>query len=76
MNATIGTSVPPTHSSNAMIGEAVSSRAHRKLSLAPAIRSATANTTRNTAPNQIRGSVSRPWPSKACGMPNAAISGR
>ena len=76
MNATMGTSVPPTHSSNAMIGEAVISSAHRTLSLAPAIRSATANTARNTAPNQTRGSVSRPWPSSACGTPNAAISGR
>ena len=59
-----------------MIGEAVSSSAHRTLSLAPAIRSAKANTTRNTAPNQTRGSVSRLWPNSACGTPNAAISGR
>ena len=48
MNATMGTSVPPTHSSNEMIGEAVSSSAQRTLSLAPAIRSATAKVARNT----------------------------
>ena len=76
MNATMGTSVPPTHSSNEMIGEAVSSSAQRTLSLAPAIRSATAKVARNTAPNQTRGSVSMPWPSSACGTPNTAISGR
>ncbi len=76
MNATMGTSVPPTQSSKAMIGDTVSSRAQRKLSLAPATRSAKANTTRNTSPNQTRGSVSGPWPNSACGTPNAAISGR
>src|SRR6266480_4304836 len=63
MNATMGTSVPPTHSSNEMIGEAVSS-------------SATAKVARNTAPNQTRGSVSTPWPSSAWGTPNTAIRGR
>ena len=76
MNATMGTSVPPTHSSKEMIGEAVSSSAQRTLSLAPAIRSATAKVARNTAPNQTRGSVSTPWPSSAWGTPNTAISGR
>ncbi len=76
MNATMGTSVPPTHSSNEMIGEAVSSSAQRTLSLAPAIRSATAKVARNTAPNQTRGSVSTPWPSSAWGTPNTAIRGR
>src|SRR5579862_134471 len=75
-NATIGTSVPPTTSSNAMIGDAVTSRAHRAESLAPAVFSAKANTTRNTSPNQTRGSVSRPWPNTACGTPNTAMSGR
>jgi hypothetical protein len=72
----MGTSVPPTHSSKAMIGEAVSSSAQRTLSLAPAIRSATAKVARNTAPNQTRGSVSKPWPSSAWGTPNTAIRGR
>jgi hypothetical protein len=76
MNATMGTSVPPTVSSNAMIGEAVISRAHRTGSLAPAIFSAKENTIRNTTPNQTRGSVSTPWPNSACGTPNTAISGR
>src|ERR1700749_4664007 len=76
MNATMGTSVPPTHSSNEMIGEAVSSSAQRTLSLAPAIRSATAKVARNTAPNQTLGSVSTPWPSSAWGTPNTAIKGR
>ncbi|HEX2820209.1 MAG TPA: hypothetical protein VHO07_08605 [Streptosporangiaceae bacterium] len=76
MNATMGTSVPPTHSSNAMTGDAVISRAQRAQSLAPAIRNAAANTMRNTTPNHTRGSVSRPWPNSACGTPKAAISGR
>ena len=58
MNATMGTSVPPTHSSNAIIGDAAISRAQRAQSLAPAIRSAEANTMRNTTPNHTRGSVS------------------
>ena len=72
----MGTSVPPTHSSKAMMGETVSSRAQRTLSRAPATRSEAANTITNTIPNQTRGSVSRPWPSSACGTPNTAISGR
>src|SRR5271170_7749264 len=76
MNPTIGTSVPPTQSSNAMNGETVSSRAQRTQSLAPATRSAHANTTTNTSPNHTRGSVSTVWPNSACGTPNTAISGK
>jgi hypothetical protein len=72
----MGTSVPPTHSSNAMTGDAVSSTAHRTQSFAPATFSPQANTVRNTTPNHTRGSVSGPCPRTACGTPNAAISGR
>ena len=51
----MGTSVPPTHSSKAMIGDTVSRMAQRTQSLAPATRSETANTVRNTIPNHTRG---------------------
>src|SRR5262249_29693755 len=76
MNATIGTSGPPTHNSKEMIGEAVSSKAQRTLSPAPRLRNATAKVARNTAPNQTLGSESTPWPSSAWGTPNTAIKGR
>jgi len=76
MKATIGTSVPPTASSNAMTGEAVIKMAQRRQSFAPPTDKATANTAKNTRPNQILGSVNALWPKMACGTPNAAISGR
>src|ERR1700761_4613027 len=58
ISAMIGTSVPPTVSSRAMIGVAVTNTVQRITSRALASRSASAKQATNATPNQIRGSAS------------------
>ncbi len=74
--ASTGTSVPPTVRENAMTGLAMTSTVQRSTSRAPAAASAAANRPAKARPNQIRGSVTRPWPNSARGRPKTAITGR
>ncbi len=74
--ARIGTSVPPTASSNAITGDAAMNTVQRTEFLAPAARSASQKTTMNAVPNQTRGSVTTCEPNNARGTPNSDITGR
>ena len=58
IRAMMGTSVPPTASSNAMIGVAVTNTVQRATSRALATRRASAKQATNAAPNHTRGSAS------------------
>ena len=76
MSAMIGTSVPPTASSNAMMGVAVTNTVQRVTSLAFATRRASAKKTMKATPNQTRGSASGVRPATAESRPNAVMAGR
>src|ERR1700760_821859 len=76
ISAVIGTSVPPTVSSRAMIGVAVTNTVQRATSRALATRSASAKHTTNATPNQIRGSASGLFGASAHGRAQTLISGR
>ena len=75
-SAMIGTSVPPTASSNAMIGVAVTKTVQRATSFAWATRRASAKNTTNATPNHTRGSASGLDPAMAHSRPNAVMAGR
>ncbi len=74
--ATIGTSVPPTASSSAMIGDAAASAVQRATSLARATRRASAKAAANTSPNHTRGSVTGLCPVTDHSTPKTVMAGR
>ena len=72
----MGTSVPPTASSNAITGDAAMNTVQRTVFRAPAAFRASQKMTRKARPNQTRGSVITWEPNRARGTPKSAITGR